>query len=354
MNMSAITFPMFGENFVINPPPYFTIFGFQIFFYGVLYMPAFALAGLYIYKRRKHFELSQDNVLDMVILAVIGGLIGARIYYILFNPALFFGPGNWGNLLQFRVRGLAIYGGVIGAGAAYLIFCRVKNINYLKFFDAGAFGLFIGQSIGRWGNFINREAFGVETAMPWRMGLETATDTMYVHPTFLYESLWNMTGLLLLHIFSKKRGRKYYGQYFLFYVAWYGLGRFFIEGLRTDSLFIPGTALRVSQVVAIVTFIPAVGLLIYNHIRKTENALKPTTDAEEILKEYSKNIDKKIEMAVAREENRKNASEDNKPENNKPENNKQEDNKPEDNKPNYDSPGDDNSKKSEEKTERNA
>ena len=288
MNMSAITFPMFGENFVIDPPSYIMIFGFRIFFYGLLYVPAFVLAGLYIYKRRKHFELSQDNILDMVILGVFGGIIGARIYYVVFNPALFFGPGNWMNILRFREGGLAIYGGIFGAVAAYLIYCRIKNIHFLKLFDAGAFGLFIGQSIGRWGNFLNREAFGVETTMPWRMGLETPAGMMYVHPTFLYESLWNLTGLLLIHIYSKKRGRKYYGQYFLFYVAWYELGRFFIEGLRTDSLFIPSTMLRISQLVAAVSFVVAVGFMIYHHIRKTENALKPTIDAVDILEEYSK------------------------------------------------------------------
>ena len=131
--------------------------------------------------------------------------------------------------------------------------------------------------IGRWGNFFNREAFGIETELPWKMGFTPASrvyidsldkaflagETYYFHPTFLYEALWNTAGLIMMHLFSKKYKTAYPGQYFLFYLAWYGLGRFLIEGLRTDSLYIHGTGFRVSQVLAAVSFLGAVGLLIY-------------------------------------------------------------------------------------------
>jgi phosphatidylglycerol:prolipoprotein diacylglycerol transferase len=170
--------------------------------------------------------------------------------------------------------------------------------------DPGAFGLFIAQSIGRWGNFFNREAFGVETTMPWAMGLETARGTIYVHPTFLYESLWNMCGFIFLHIFSKKVGRKYYGHYALIYIAWYGLGRFFIEGLRVDSLFIPGTAIRVSQMVAIVSFVAALIALIRNHVRGLNNIqpYEEPVDVEgpEIAEEAKETVD--VEETVDAEE----------------------------------------------------
>ena len=124
----------------------------------------------------------------------------------------------------------------------------------------------IGQAIGRWGNFFNREAFGSETDVFCKMGLTTSSGTIYVHPTFLYESLWNVIGFIILHIYSKKK-RKYDGQIFLMYLAWYGLGRFFIEGLRTDSLYLFGTGIRVSQLLAAVTFVIATVLLIYNSRR---------------------------------------------------------------------------------------
>ena len=199
----------------------------------------------------------------------------------LFNFEHYFGPGKWQNIIAFREGGLAVYGGIIGAAIAFWIYCRVKKIPIGNMLDAGSFGLLIGQAIGRWGNFFNREAFGVETKLPWRMGLTfnryeyipsldqviPPWETRYFHPAFLYESLWNTAGLVLMHFFSKKRKTKYPGQYFLFYVAWYGLGRFMIEGIRIDSLLIPGTGIRVSQALAAVSFLTAASILIRNHLR---------------------------------------------------------------------------------------
>ena len=275
----AISFPIFGEGFVIDPPDAINIFGFSIYLYGLFLTAGFIFAGVYMYKRRSVLGLTQDNVLDLIILAVPCGIIGARIYYALFNFSDYFGPGNWLNIFKVREGGLAIYGGVIGGVIAFFVYSRVKKIPVGKVLDAAGFGLLIGQAIGRWGNFFNREAFGVQTNVLWKMGLTSYGSTYYVHPTFLYESLWNTAGLVFLHVFSKKHETRYHGQYFLMYVAWYGLGRFMIEGLRTDSLFVGGTDIRVSQLLAALSLSVAVILLLRNHLRGVH---KVTTEGDEI------------------------------------------------------------------------
>jgi len=271
LNTIEISFPLFGQGFVINPPSYIDVFGFSVYLYGLCITAGFLLAGLYIYKRRNLLELSQDDVLDMIILTVPCGIIGARLYYAAFNLSDYVGQGNWLNIFRVRQGGLAVYGGVIGGAIALYIFSRVKKAPVGKFIDAAAFGLLIGQAVGRWGNFFNREAFGEVTKLPWKMGLMGYGGFVYVHPTFLYESLWNAVGLLLMHIYSKKKERRYYGQFFLMYVAWYGLGRYAIEGLRTDSLFIYGTDIRVSQLLAALSFAVAVWLLIRNRSHSEQN-----------------------------------------------------------------------------------
>jgi phosphatidylglycerol:prolipoprotein diacylglycerol transferase len=262
-----ISFPLFGDQFVINPPTYFNIFGMTIYWYAVIIALGFILAMLYILKRRNEFGLTQDNILDMFIICVPSGIIGARLYYVIFNPANYFGPGKWLNIFNTREGGLAIYGGVIAAVIAVIVYSRKKKIPTAVFLDVGALGLLIGQAVGRWGNFMNREAYGGNTVLPWKMGLISDSETLYVHPTFLYESLWNIVGLILIHIFTKKY-RRYDGQAFLLYLAWYGFGRFWIEGLRTDSLYLFSTNIRISQLVAVLTFGAAVYILTRQKLRK--------------------------------------------------------------------------------------
>ena len=289
MEYSEISFPIFGDGFVVNPPSYITLFGFNLYIYGLFITLGFILAGLYIYKRRETFGLTQDNVLDLIILAVPCGIVGARLYYALFNFSDYFGPGNWLNIFRVREGGLAVYGGVIGGAIAIYIYSRIKKIPFGKLVDAAGFGLFIGQAVGRWGNFFNREAFGVATNVPWKMGLNQYSGYVYVHPTFLYESLWNIIGFILLHTFSKRIKGKYYGQYFLCYVAWYGFGRYMIEGLRTDSLFVSGTDLRISQLLAALSFSVAVILLTRHRLRGTQNVVAfaggPAQENAELLDE---------------------------------------------------------------------
>jgi len=283
MSTATISIPLFGDGFVINPPSYFTVFGFEIYYYGLFIMIGFALAGLYLIKRSEVIGLSRDNILDIIIIAVPAGLLGARIYYVMFNFDVFFGPERFQSVFAIRDGGLAVYGGIILSGIGYVVYSRIKKIPIGKLLDAAGFGLFIGQAVGRLGNFFNREGFGSLTDLPWRMGFTFDTAaffpslgirfepnvTQYFHPAFLYEMLWNALGLLLMHIYSKKLKTKYPGQYFLFYVAWYGFGRFIIEGLRMDSLFIPGTEIRVSQLLAIVSCVIAIALLIIFKLRKT-------------------------------------------------------------------------------------
>lgn len=252
MSEAVITFPIFGESFSLNFSNYFTVFGFKIYLYGVIIAFGFLLGSLYIFRRAKDFGLTVDNTLDMLICAVPTAIVCARLCFVLFYQSNGVNPyfANPIKILQIRDGGLAIYGGITGAVAATFLYSKFKKVSFGSLLDVGGLGLLIGQSIGRWGNFTNREAYGFETGVPWKMGLTLEGVTKYVHPTFLYESLWNVLGFLLLHIYTKKRKRQYNGQIFIMYMAWYGLGRFFIESMRTDSLYLLNTGLRVNQLIA--------------------------------------------------------------------------------------------------------
>ena len=240
---------MFGDSFSITAPATFHIFGLTLYWYGTIIAVGFLLAVIYVNKQSKNFGLTQDDLINMLICAVPSAVVGARLYYVIFKFSLY--QDNLWNIFKIRDGGLAIYGAIIGALIAVIIYCKVKKTPIGPYFDIGALGLLIGQSAGRWGNFMNREAFGRETTIFCRMGLTDASgNTVFVHPTFLYESLWNLLGLLLLHLFVKSGKRRYDGQLFAMYVAWYGFGRMLIEGLRTDSLYLFDSGLRVSQVLA--------------------------------------------------------------------------------------------------------
>ena len=256
---AKITFPMFGDGFAITAPGTYSIFGFTLHWYGAIIAIGFLLAVIYVNKRSKEFGLKQDDIIDMLICAVPSAIVGARLYFVIFYYSQY--RNNFWEIFRIWDGGIAIYGAIIGGVIAVIVFCKVKKMPVGPFLDLGAFGLLIGQAIGRWGNFMNREAFGRETTIFCRMGLTDAYGkTYFVHPTFLYESLWNVLGLLLLHLFSKSGKRRYDGQLFAMYIAWYGFGRMFIEGLRTDSLYLFSTGLRVSQVLA---GLCVVGALVY-------------------------------------------------------------------------------------------
>lgn len=262
LRSAQISFPMLGD-WSIDPPYSFNLFGLEIYFYGVIIALGFILAALYCAKRAKEFGLSSDELYELVIWLIPTCIIGARLYYVLFKLDYFI--ANPDKIFALRDGGLAIYGGIIAGIIVGIIWCRAKRIRVFAVADLTAFGLLIGQSVGRWGNFINREAFGAQTEIFCRMGLTVpGFETLYVHPTFLYESLWNILGLIVLHIWSKKGKRKYDGQIFWLYILWYGLGRAWIEGLRSDSLYIGSTDIRVSQLLAIVSAVVSLVILIIN------------------------------------------------------------------------------------------
>ncbi len=282
MREALISFPMLGENFVIDPPYCINIGDFCIYFYGIIIACGLLLGVAYGIKNARRVDIEPDTVYDLVIWAVICAVIGARAYYCIFNWGAY--ASDPMRVFSIRDGGLAFYGGVLGAIFALWLRCRMKGWSIYPALDIMSFGLLIGQSIGRWGNFFNREAYGYETDVFCRMGLTIGETTTYVHPTFLYESIWNAAGFIILHITSRKK-REYKGQFFLMYVFWYGLGRAMIEGLRSDSLWLIPDVIRVSQLLAGITCVIALVLLILNH-RRVAAGLTPvfgrSLDAEKI------------------------------------------------------------------------
>ena len=232
------------------------------------------LALWFCMRQRTKYGISEDNLLDGVLWGVPLSVIGARVYYVIFYLSEFRntdGSLDWGRVIAVWDGGLAIYGGVIVAIATCYVLSRVRHFKLGALTDLVVMGLLIGQTVGRWGNFMNREAFGGETTLPWRMELLTkAGEAVDVHPTFLYESLWNVVGLLLI-VFIVSKARRFDGENTWFYFLWYGLGRFWIEGLRTDSLYlfdwtIGGQPIRVSQALSLVMVLVSSFLLLY-HIK---------------------------------------------------------------------------------------
>ena len=254
-----ISFPSLGID--IDPVREFSIGPVSIHMYGLIIAFGLVLATIYCMRRANQFGLTEDHVLDGVLTVTPFAIICARAYYCAFSWELY--ADNPISVLYIWEGGIAIYGGVLGAVLGIIVFCKIKKLSLGATLDLVLLGFLIGQSIGRWGNFFNREAFGAETDSFLRMGrYETVTGSVvYHHPTFLYESLWNALGFVVLHFLSKKR--EYDGQIALGYAFWYGLGRFFIEGLRTDSLYVPGTAIRVSQLLAAISCLTAAAVLVY-------------------------------------------------------------------------------------------
>lgn len=228
--------------------------GIDIYWYAVIITFGMILAVSFCMWQSKQFGWKSDDIVDVCLWGIPFALIGARLYFVIFMLDHF--DSLW-DMINFRNGGLAIYGGIIAAFIVGFVFCKVKNKNVLALFDLASFGFFIGQAIGRWGNFVNAEAYGSETALPWGMSINGAAP---VHPTFLYESIWNVIGFLVA-FFVIKRLRKENGEVFCFYMGWYGLGRAFIEGLRQDSLRVLGV-FRVSQLLAIFFFVCSIFLFV--------------------------------------------------------------------------------------------
>lgn len=283
MDAGDIAFPHLNI-YLNNVPKTFSVFGFPIAYYGLIIGIAVLLGVLLAVHEAKVTGQDPDLYWDFALYAIVFSIIGARIYYVVFS---------WDNykddllsIFNTRGGGLAIYGAVIGAFLTAFIYCRVKKVPFLRLCDTGVVGLILGQVIGRWGNFMNREAFGeyTDNLFAMRLPIEAVrqheiTETMWahvtegvnyiqVHPTFLYESMWNLVLLCLLLLYRKHK--KFEGEIAILYFGGYGLGRCMIEGLRTDQLLLPHTSLAVSQILAGILVVFAIVVEISVRMKKTQ------------------------------------------------------------------------------------
>ena len=273
--MNTVTFPYLGLTFEMNPT--IEIFGLNIAWYAVIIVAGMILAMVYVYCRIKQFGYDSAQTMEVLFFGIIGGIVGARLYYVIFEWDYY--SQHLLEIFNTRRGGLAIYGGIIGAVICVIIFSKVRKLSAWQLCDTACLGLITGQIIGRWANFVNMEAFGgyTDNLLAMQLNVNEAYYTtpdlleravtvdgiqyIQVHPTFLYESLWNLGVLIVLLLY--RNHKKFTGEVFLMYIAGYGLGRFWIEGLRTDQLLIPGIGFPVSQLLSAVLVIAAAGLIIY-------------------------------------------------------------------------------------------
>ena len=262
-----VEFPGFGLQFDISNVA-FTVGDRNIYWYGLIIACGLMLAILYAWRTAPRYNVNTSKLFNCVIVGIITGIIGARLYYCAFEWSEY--ASNPISILYIHEGGLAIYGGIIGALAGGLLIAKIQHMKFLPILDITMISFLIGQGIGRWGNFMNQEAFGTATDLPWRMFSENTFingEHVAVHPCFLYESLWCLLGFVLLHFYGKYRQR-YAGQIFYCYLVWYGFERMIVEGLRTDSLYLPfklfGADVRVSQVLSAALFVIGLIMLIIN------------------------------------------------------------------------------------------
>lgn len=287
--LTEIVFPRLGWTFNIDRVA-FSIGNFNVYWYGVIIAIGFLLAVLYCFNKcNKLYKINPDDLTNLLLFAVPLSIIGARTYYVIFKYNEYY-YGNPQLIYRIWDGGLAIYGAIIFAVATAIIYCYVRRIRIGTMLDLCVMGLLIGQCIGRWGNFVNGEAYGSVTyAYPWIMQINGSPS---VHPCFLYESVWNLVGFIVLHFYSKKR--HYCGEIFLIYVAWYGFGRGLIEGLRSDSLYFFGTGLRVSQALGFASCIIALGIIVYLYLFRE-------SDPDKLENPYYVRLSKKERLALESE-----------------------------------------------------
>lgn len=271
--MNTVTFPGLGLTLHLNRVA-FSIGSFHIYWYGIIIALGVVAAVGFCVKISPRIGIRSNDFLDMLFFVLPGGILGARLYYIIFNPSLYVKDGSvdWRACLNIHNGGLAIYGGVIAGTLLVFLVARYKKIPFPALVDLTTYGLLIGQIAGRWGNFVNVEAYGRETTLPWRMGIETSAGYLEVHPTFLYESLWNAGCFILLVWILYKGLRKFDGMAFLVYLSCYGFGRGMIEGLRTDSLYFFSTGIRTSQMLGFLSCVIALGLLLWKLRKRPDPA----------------------------------------------------------------------------------
>lgn len=333
-NPDKVYFPFLGgDNIFTNGfrlnNEMFTIPGtnFAVYWYGFLIALGILLAMIYGFKKMRSFGIDPDRATDAVIGGLIGAIIGARLYYVIFSFSDYLtesGSVDWKAIISIRDGGLAIYGGIIGAILVGGIIAKIKKLKLVALLDVVAPCFLIGQAIGRWGNFFNQEAFGSNTTLPW--GMMSSKTILYlsevqteiadkagvvidqylpVHPCFLYESLWCILGFVLLHLYAKHR--KFDGEVFLMYIGWYGLGRFFIEMLRTDSLYLAN--IKISELVAGTCVLVSIILIIIfrSMVKRNENyKLYADTDISKAqLAEYDMFVNMKSEKSQLKKQIKK-------------------------------------------------
>ena len=280
MNVTDISFPNLGI-YLKDVPKSFSVFGFDIAFYGLIIGVGVLLGILLAAHVAKISGMDPDLVWDFAIYAVIFSVIGARLYYVAFEWDYY--KDDLLSIFNTRNGGMAIYGAVIAAFLTLFVYCKIKKISPFLLGDCGVMGLILGQAVGRWGNFMNREVFGgyTDNLLAMRLPVDAVrgrditaelaatiadgTNYIQVHPTFLYESIWNLMILVLMFLYRKHK--KFNGEICLLYLAGYGLGRFIIEGIRTDRLFIPGTEIAVSQALSLCLVIFAVAADVIIRVR---------------------------------------------------------------------------------------
>ena len=270
--MYHVSFPGLGINNLEINRVAFSIGSFNVYWYGVVIATGLLLAVIYAYVNADRYGVDRNKLFDCVIVGIITAVIGARVYYIAFYS------GDWSTFFDIRDGGIAIYGAIIGALIGGLTMAKIRKHPFLPLLDVTMVGFLIGQALGRWGNFFNQEAFGYQTNSLFRMISENTYidgQNVAVHPCFLYESVWCALGFLFLHIFNRKF-QKYHGQVFYLYLVWYGFERMIVEGLRTDSLYLPfsvfGYDIRVSQALSFVLVVTGIILLIVN--RKKDDGMR--------------------------------------------------------------------------------
>lgn len=261
--MNIISFPRLGLSMNINPVA-FSVGSKPIYWYALIILTGFLLGLLFVYKTCSKRGVNKDCIWDVALIGLVAGIIGARIYYVLFALDEF---DSFADVFKIWNGGLAIYGGITGAVISTLIYCRVKKLSFAKVADVCAPGLFIGQAIGRFGNFVNAEVYGGKTDGILGMSINGSAA---VHPVFLYESVWNLLGLLIMLVFRDKK--KADGQVFCFYIFWYSLGRLFLEGMRDPEyiLYVIPSVLGISQLVAALLIVASASVFIYLHFKNTK------------------------------------------------------------------------------------
>ena len=309
LRISEISFPGLGiDNFSVDSEA-FSIFGVSIAWYAVIITIGMLCAIIYATLQSKKIGVTFDDITDFALWTIPIGIIGARLYYVLTSLEKF---ETFADVLNIRNGGLAIYGGIIAGAATVFVVSIIKKIDFLALADCVAPGVLLAQGIGRWGNFMNGEAFGAETEGFLRMGIQNIVseytfgtyEMVYVHPTFLYESLWNLLGVLLVYLYGRYLKKKYDGELFIMTFGWYGLGRMFIEGLRMDSLYteIFGLEFRTSQVLAAAIFTVCLAFYIYFLIKKPTRPFfykAPVAEGAEATKEATLSFNEIIENAKA-------------------------------------------------------